>query len=172
MAFAWAALLGCAAHPLPRVDSRLAVQPCKDDAKSEACASVMRNLRNPYWLQEQAGGTESAGWLDAWTPAASTYAFAVRTAADVVAAVNFAREHHLRVVVKGTGHDYLGRSNAPDSVLVWTHAMRKITMHDAFVPRGCSSAGVPAVSVEAGTRWGEAYQEVTVKHGRYVQGGG
>ncbi len=28
------------------------------------------------------------------------------------------------------------------------------------------------MSVEAGTRWLEAYQEVTVKHGRYVQGGG
>ena len=42
------------------------------------------------------------------------------------------------------------------------------------VGEGCAKAqqGVPAVTVEAGTRWLEAYQEVTVKHGRYVQGGG
>jgi FAD/FMN-containing dehydrogenase len=99
---------------------------------------------------------------------------AAESAADVVAAVNFARAHHLRLVVKGTGHDYLGRSNAPGSLLVWTHRMRQVTTHDAFVPAGCpaSEAGVPAVTVGAGARWLEAYQEVTVRHGRYVQGGG
>jgi len=93
---------------------------------------------------------------------------------DIAAAVSFARDHRLRLVVKGTGHDYLGRSNAPDSLLVWTHEMRRVAVDDAFVPRGCaaSHSAAPAVSVEAGTRWIEAYQEVTVKHGRYVQGGG
>ena len=50
--------------------------------------------------------------------------------------------------------------------------MRRIETHEAFVPLGCADAGVPAVSLGAGTRWLEAYQEVTVKHGRYVQGGG
>src|SRR5204862_1657355 len=49
-----------------------------------------------------------------------------------------------------------------------------VAVHDAFVPRGCAptQAGSPAVSVGAGTRWIEAYEEVTGKHGRYVQGGG
>jgi CheY-like chemotaxis protein len=37
----------------------------------------------------------------------------------VVAAVNFARTHRLRLVVKGGGHSYLCGSNAPDSLLVW-----------------------------------------------------
>jgi len=99
---------------------------------------------------------------------------AAEDANDVAAAVDFARRHRLRLVIKGTGHDYLGRSSAPDSLLVWTHRMRRVSVHDAFTPRGCPAgqAGTPAVSVEAGTRWLEAYQEVTVKHGRYVQGGG
>jgi hypothetical protein len=45
-------------------------------------------------------------------------------------------------------------------------------MSDAFVPQGCSNAPpLSAVTVEAGTRWLEAYQEVQ-KLGRYVQGGG
>ncbi|HKA88473.1 MAG TPA: FAD-binding protein, partial [Haliangiales bacterium] len=115
-----------------------------------------------------------AGWLDAWVAAPSAYAVAAESADDVVAAVSFAREHHLRLVIKGTGHDYLGRSNAPDSLLIWTHKMREVTVHDAFVARGCpgGQAGIPAVTVGAGTRWVEAYQEVTVRHGRYVQGGG
>lgn len=129
-------------------------------------------MRNPFFLQDQAGGTESMGWLDAWEPATSVYAVAATTAADVAAAVDFAREHHMRLAVKGTGHDYLGRSSAPDSLLVWTHAMRAVKIDDAFVPTGCTVAPVPAVSVEAGTRWIEAYQAVMVEHHRYVQGGG
>ena len=145
---------------------------CIADAKSAECATEIENLKNPYFIQDQPGGTESLGWLGAWNAAASVYAVAAESPADVAAAVNFAREHRLRLVVKGTGHDYLGRSNAPGSLLVWTHAMRQIQSHDKFVPMGCARNAIPAVSLGAGTRWLEAYQEVTVKHGRYVQGGG
>jgi FAD/FMN-containing dehydrogenase len=134
----------------------------------------MAKLKNPFFIQDQVGGTESLGWMGAWNAATSAYAVVAQAPGDVVAAVNFAREHRLRLVIKGTGHDYLGRSNAPDSLLIWTHAMRRVTTTDAFVPEGCGAAqaGVPAVTVEAGTRWIEAYDEVTVKHHRYVQGGG
>jgi len=142
------------------------------DTHSAACAAALRDARNPYALQDLAGGTESAGWFDAWTATPSTYAVVARDADDVAAGVRFARAHNLRLVIKGTGHDYLGRSSAPDSLLIWTHAMREIAVNDAFVGAGCTAPGVPAVSVGAGTRWLEAYQEVTGKHGRYVQGGG
>jgi FAD/FMN-containing dehydrogenase len=51
--------------------------------------------------------------------------------------------------------------------------MRRVAVDDAFVPHGCPGAPpTPAVSVEAGARWLEAYRAVTVEHGRYVQGGG
>src|SRR5713226_8952845 len=147
---------------------------CREDAAGEACAAALRNSKNPFYLQDQAGGTQSTGWLGAWSAATSAYAVAAEDSGDIVAAVDFARRYGLRLVIKGTGHDYLGRSNAPDSLLVWTHKMRRVSTHDAFLPSGCpaTQAGSPAVSVEAGTRWLEAYQEVTVKHGRYVQGGG
>ncbi len=52
-----------------------------------------------------------------------SYAVAARNAADIAAAVNFARENHLRLVVKGGGHSYQGTSNAPDSLLIWTRHM-------------------------------------------------
>jgi FAD/FMN-containing dehydrogenase len=55
--------------------------------------------------------------LDAWTPAPSAYAIAARNAADVAAGVSFARQNNLRLVVKGTGHSYLGTSNAPGLVV-------------------------------------------------------
>src|SRR5262249_37618489 len=146
--------------------------PCKGAAESAACSLRLEELKNPYFLSDQPGVTQLAGWLDAWTPAPSVYAVAARNTTDVVAAVDFAREHRLRLVAKGTGHSYLGTSNAPDSLLVWTHDMNGITIHDAFVPKGCRVAARPAVGVEAGVRWIEAYDAVTTKGGRYVQGGG
>jgi hypothetical protein len=92
----------------------------------------------------------------------------------VVAAVNFARENNLRLVVRGGGHSYLGTSSAPDSLLIWTRAMHDIVLHDAFVGEGCAGKepAQPAVSVGAGAIWMHTYNEVTTKGGRYVQGGG
>lgn len=115
-----------------------------------------------------------SGWLDAWTPAASVYAVRARNAADVSAAVNFAREHNLRLVVKATGHSYLGTSNAPDSLLIWTRGMNEVVLHDSFVGQGCAGhvAPTPAVSAGAGAMWIDLYDAVTAKSSRYVQGGG
>src|SRR5215831_5510286 len=148
--------------------------PCQNNANVAGCADVMRNLRNPFYLGDQVAGTQVSGWLDAWTPAPSAYAVAARNARHVAAAVNFAREHNLRLVVKGAGHSYLGTSNAPDSLLVWTRAMNKVTLHDSFVGNGCEGkiTPVPAVSAEAGAVWIDLYDAVTTQAGRYVQGGG
>ncbi len=137
------------------------------------CLETLENLRNPFYLGDQPAGTQVSGWLDAWTPQPSVYAVRARNAADVVAAVNFAREHDLRLVVKGGGHSYQGTSNAADSLLVWTRAMNAIVLHEAFVGRGCAgNQSTPAVTIEAGAMWIDAYDAVTTKGGRYVQGGG
>lgn len=147
---------------------------CQTDVNGEACADVRKSIRNPFYIGDHPAGTEVSGWLDAWTPASSVYAVRARNSADIAAAVNFARENNLRLVVKGGGHSYLGTSNAPDSLLVWTRAMNKVTLHDAFVGHGCKArtAPVPAVTVEAGAMWIDVYHAVTTEAGRYVQGGG
>ena len=134
---------------------------------------VFELLKNPFWNEEQPGALQSTGWYEAWKAAASPKAVRAKRADDIVAAVNFARDNGVKLVVKGTGHDYLGRSNAADSLLVWTHDMREITMHDAFVPQGAPTGtpSVHAMTVEAGTRWLEAYRAATAA-GRFVAGGG
>ena len=128
--------------------------------------------KNPWALQDDPAATQSTGWIDAWTAVPSTYVVAAENASDVSAAVKFARANHVPLVVRGTGHDYLGRSTRPNSLMVWTHAMRAIAVDDAFVPHGCSMPAMPAVNIGAGARWGEAYEVVTTQHHRYVQGGG
>jgi FAD/FMN-containing dehydrogenase len=147
---------------------------CAAELQSAACANTIENARNPFYLGDQAAGTQVTGWLDAWKPEPSAYAVAARNTADVTAAVNFARENNLRLVVKGGGHSYQGTSNAADSLLLWTRAMNAVTLHDAFVGKGCRNSGAPApaVTVEAGAMWIDAYDAVTSKAGRYVQGGG
>ena len=129
-------------------------------------------LSNPFYVANQPGLTQSSGWLDAWRSSPSAYAVAAENTSDVVAAVRFARAHNLRLVIKGRGHSYLGTSNAPDSLLVWTRKMDAVTVHDAFTPAGSGASPVRAVSVGAGCMWLHAYQAVTVGAGRYVQGGG
>jgi FAD/FMN-containing dehydrogenase len=142
-------------------------------ADSPACRELLRNLENPYFIGDTAALTQTSGWQDAWLSTPSAYAVAARNAGDIAAAVNFARVHKLRLVVKGGGHSYKGGSNAPDSLLVWTRAMNKVEMFDAFVPQGgAASEAQPAVSIGAGAMWSDAYAEVTTRGGRYVQGGG
>jgi FAD/FMN-containing dehydrogenase len=150
------------------------VATCERDAGSVQCEQVKKALRNPYYLGDQPAGTQLSGWLDAWSPQPSAYAVVARNAADVAAAVNFARDRNIRLVVKGGGHSYQGTSNAPDSLLVWTRQMRSITIHDRFVPQNCANRveHLPAVSVEAGAMWMDVYDAVTTWSGRYVQGGG
>jgi FAD/FMN-containing dehydrogenase len=147
---------------------------CTENGASDACKQALANLRNPFYLSDQPGGTEVSGWTDAWTPAPSAYAVRAQSSADVQAAVNFAREQRVRLVVKGTGHSYLGTSNAPDSLLVWTRALNEVTLHEAFVPQSCAGkvAPVPAVSAGAGCMWIDLYDAVTTRGNRYVQGGG
>lgn len=143
-------------------------------AQSEAVrAEALAGLKNPYYIGDNPAPTQTSGWQDAWTSRASVYAVAARDAADVAAAVKFAQRHMLRLVVRGGGHSYFGASNAPDSLLVWTRAMNKVTMAEAFVAQGCPQASAqPAVHVGAGAMWADAYAEVTTRGGRYVQGGG
>jgi len=150
------------------------IEPCKSDASLIACTTTLKKIHNPFYLDDTAGATQSQGWFKAWDFSNSSYAVEAINTKDVVAAVKFARNHRIKLVIKGTGHDYLGRSNAVDSLLVWTHKMRQVQSIDAFVPTGCpnSVTAVPAVKVSAGTQWLQAYDEVSNKHGRYVQGGG
>jgi FAD/FMN-containing dehydrogenase len=146
---------------------------CLRAPSSEDCARVFKALKNPYYLGDEVALTQTLGWVDAWTSKPSVYAVAARHAAHVVAAVNFARENRLRLVVKGGGHSYQGTSTAADSLLVWTRRMADVQLHEAFVAQGCEHMPPSrAVSVGAGALWSSVYDAVTTKGGGYVQGGG
>jgi FAD/FMN-containing dehydrogenase len=166
----WDQLSRAVGGRLIKIESPLTA--CQNDPK--ACADLFAKLKNPFYIGDNPALTQTSGWVDAWTSKPSVFAVAARKTEDVVAAVNFAREHNLRLVVKGGGHSYKGTSNSADSLLVWTRGMNDIVVHDAFVGQGCAGKfrAQPAVSVGAGAIWLHAYQAVTTRAGRYVQGGG
>lgn len=134
----------------------------------------LRDAEELYYLGDEVGLTQTLGWTDGWRSRPSEYAVRAETTEDVVAAVNFARDNDLRLVVKGGGHSYQGTSNAPDSLLIWTRPMNAVTLHDSFVAMGCGGRDEPwpAVTIGAGATWNQVYDAVTTKAGRYVQGGG
>ena len=166
----WDQLSRAVGGRLIKIESPLTA--CQNDPK--ACADLFAKLKNPFYIGDNPALTQTSGWVDAWTSKPSVFAVAARKTEDVVAAVNFAREHNLLLVVKGGGHSYKGTSNSADSLLVWTRGMNDIVVHDAFVGQGCAGKfrAQPAVSVGAGAIWLQAYQAVTTRAGRYVQGGG
>ena len=149
---------------------------CTAAPAGAVCQEALTYLKkkNPFYIGDQPALTETSGWVDAWTSRPSVYVVAAESTADVVAAVDFARRHNLRLVIKGGGHSYQGTSDAPDSLLVWTRHMNGVALHDAFVAQGCGGLvpPQPAVTLEAGALWIDAYTAVTTHGGRYVQGGG
>jgi hypothetical protein len=76
---------------------------CRESPDSPACDEVFKALRNPYYIGDHVGLTQTSGWVGAWASRPNAYAVIARKTDDVVAAVNFARENKLRLVVKGGG---------------------------------------------------------------------
>jgi hypothetical protein len=140
-------------------------------AGGDACAADLNRTDDEFFYTRQVGGymhtgLAGAGAQRSWSIAhrLSAYAVAARTAKDVAAGVAFAAKHNLRLAVKGTGHDWFGRSGShPDlegSLLIWTHHMKQVTWHDdEFIAEGCAaSSGVAhAVTLQAGLQFADFY---------------
>lgn len=99
------------------------------------------------------------------------------SAEDVAGAVKFAAKHNLRLSVKNTGHDFMGRNLGFGSLSIWTHYMRGIKWSDNWVPTGTSSVnsttiakGQSVVTYASGEQWKDVYAEAYQK-GKIVTGG-
>lgn len=102
------------------------------------------------------------GYLPAYTVNATT-------PADLQAAVNFAQRHNIRLVIRNTGHDYLGKSTGAHSLAVWTLHMKDMSLIPEYQHPGSSYQG-PAIKLGAGVEGLEAYTFAN-SHGLMVVGG-
>src|SRR5271170_2583549 len=67
------------------------LDPCFSSTAVGDCKTLFADLRNPYFIGDNPGVTQTLGWVDAWTTRPSVYAVAARNAGDIAAAVDFAR---------------------------------------------------------------------------------
>ena len=138
-------------HPVPPAS---ACYP--PSAPSSDCSVVISNYTNSDWRSDQPGAMQNTNFetfifhndtisacylnttLEIPCSQGSVPQIGVdaRSESDVQAAVNFAKQHNLKLVVKGTGHDFLGRSTARGGFLLWTHHMKQTVHNPTFVPDG------------------------------------
>ncbi|KAL2817770.1 hypothetical protein BJX63DRAFT_384826 [Aspergillus granulosus] len=191
------------------VDGHLvAVRPivdvCHHEIESEACHSVQALLSNSTWRAAQPGAVQWRNW-ESWPERdeycyietldkpcgqgrISLYSTIATSAADIQESVRFAKRHNLRLAIKNSGHCFLGRSTAPESLQIQTSGMKDISFVEDFTPKGAPkgrSEG-PAVTIKAGVALQELYAALGEKGriavagashtvgaaGGYVQGGG
>ncbi|CAA7268872.1 unnamed protein product [Cyclocybe aegerita] len=175
------------------------------------CAAVLTNFQDGLWRADQPGAMQS--------PAFETYTLRngtiegcysnttlglpclqgnvppvgvdARTVGDVQAAVVFARKNNLRLVIKNSGHDYLGRSAGRGGFMLWTHHLKERSFNARFIPQGAPRSQRKTYQGEllahqsspclilfikssghlgSGVQWGEAYDYVN-QQGRFILGG-
>ncbi|KAJ5105385.1 hypothetical protein NUU61_002732 [Penicillium alfredii] len=182
--------------------------PCHNTTFNAAdCAIVQDHARNSSYRSSQPGALQWENW-EAWPQAeeqcyinapqsapcrqgrVSLFSAEVRSSQHIQAAVKFAAHHNLKLVIKNTGHDFLGRSSAPNSLQIMTHWMKNISIVDDFVPTVPTGVdapgGVKAVTLGAGVQLHDVYVYLRSKGvmivggssstvgaaGGYIQGGG
>ena len=111
------------------------------------------------------------------------YAVNATRVADFQATIRFATVHNIRLVIRNTGHDYLGKSTGAHALSIWTHNLKSMDLIREYQGRDYKG---PAVKVGAGVETLEVY-EFADSHdlmivggncptvgfaGGYIQGGG
>lgn len=190
--------------------SLIATQPvghvCHDPGfDAAACNASMAQSQDSVWRDQQPGAVQWTNW-EAWPERNEScfldlprdvpcrqgrvpfYSVVAQTAQHVQQAVRFAAAHNIRLAIKNTGHCFLGRSSAPESLRIATYQMNSIDFADDFVPQGAcnNKSSGPAVTIGAGVVLMDLYNALAknqrsaaigLSHtvgaaGGYIQGGG
>lgn len=131
------------------------------DYNKARCDEVTKDFGDSIWRANQPGAVQSTTW-ETYPPLEQScylpslfsnktgeqcqqgsipqYAVRARNAQDISAAVKFAAKHSIPVVIKNTGHDFLGRASRRNALLIWTHFLRDISFENqngGWEPVGC-----------------------------------
>ncbi|KAF4918377.1 FAD-linked oxidoreductase patO [Colletotrichum viniferum] len=96
------------------------------------------------------------------------YSVKATNVAQIQLAINFARNLNLRLVVRNTGHDFLGKNTGAGSLSIWTHNLKGLK----FIKNYESAGGYkgPAFKLGAGIQVSDLY-EAANKEGYTAVGG-
>ncbi|KAI1131762.1 hypothetical protein F5Y10DRAFT_233043 [Nemania abortiva] len=112
----------------------------------------------------------------------ASYAINISRIEDAIAGVKFAATNNVRLTIKNTGHDYLGRSAGHGSLALWTHNLKGISFVNytdreysgpaARVGAGVEGSELLAAAASAGYRVIVGECATVGVAGGYTQGGG
>lgn len=161
-----------------------------------ACTVAQAQWSNPVWRSDQIGAMQFPNWENSkcsifFNSTACNQGAVPIFAVDAIlpehiqATVQFAKMNNLRLVIKSTGHDLLGRSTAHGSLLLWLHHMKNMTIINQYSSCGLINIS-NAIRLYAGVQWSEAYRWLSQFNlvaigagsgtvsaiGGYLQGGG
>ncbi|KAH6603688.1 fad fmn-containing isoamyl alcohol oxidase [Trichoderma cornu-damae] len=147
----------------------------------DRCEELERDWADPWSHEDDATSVMSPIWqgltcLPPNIPASSpqctlggypSYAINATTVSHVQLGVNFARNKGIRLVIKNTGHDSLGKSCGAGALSIWTRHLQELEYlagyeHGAF--------GGPVLHVGSGVRTRDVY-EAAEERGCSVVGG-
>ncbi|KAF2258396.1 putative FAD-dependent isoamyl alcohol oxidase [Lojkania enalia] len=95
----------------------------------------------------------------------AVYSINVSGPADVQAGLKFARKNNIRLVVKNTGLDYMGKSSGKGSLSLWMHNLKTLELKKHYRSPWHKGA---AMKVGAGNIAGEVYEYIATKGYRIV----
>ena len=140
--------------------------PCHDPVYNAAiCESLQSNWSKPDQHYESSSSVMAAFFAnqscDPFTPRSTPctlgnyvdYAINVTQPSDISQGIAFASEHNIRLVIRNTGHDYLGKSTGAGSLAIWTHHLKSIDFLDYQSPQYTGKA----IKMGAGVQGFEAY---------------
>ncbi|KAF7570485.1 isoamyl alcohol oxidase [Pyrenophora tritici-repentis] len=152
--------------------------PCYSDPSSKQCQEVAKNYGDGVSRTKQYGSMEFLDWErcgrsqcalnSANTPEPvsgacslgrlSAYYVDARSSNDISKILDFVRKHGIGISIKNTGHDYFGRSTAPNSLAIWTHNLKDTKFHKKFQPKGCDTRYKNIGEIGAGIQAQEAWE--------------
>jgi hypothetical protein len=98
------------------------------------------------------------------------YVIQATTKEHIKAGVNFARERNLRLIIRNTGHDFMGRSTGYESLIINTHSFRDVKFLKQYSGPG-NWTGSAAI-VGAGVQGRELYRQAFAQDPKVVIVGG
>ncbi|KAF9524796.1 FAD binding domain-containing protein, partial [Crepidotus variabilis] len=163
-----------------------------------ACKDVQQNITMQQWQSDRPVANHWLLWTNSTCLPTSNpsepcslgylprYVILAKKKSHIKAGVDFARESNVRLVIRNTGHDFMGRSTGYGSLAINTHSFKDMQFVKKYTGPGSYKGS--AVTVGAGIQGGEllrkAYQQepkVTVVTGEcatvgfaggFIQGGG
>ncbi|KAL5340170.1 hypothetical protein BJX70DRAFT_407483 [Aspergillus crustosus] len=154
---------------------------------NEECAYV-----NSQWSNTSFQSEEPIGELPGKCKLGSSPIYSINATepGDLAAGIAFAQKNNVRLVVRNTGHDLLGKSSGYGSLQIWLKYLQKgIQYQSKYQPSDSCSSGDwrgAAFSVTGGYVWDDVYEEAFARDlivvgegdptvgviGGYIQGGG